>query len=317
MNPCTDYLELMNAVLDGEATPAQEAELTAHLSLCPACAALYEDLRALREGADGLIVPAPDGFADAVMAQVRAEAAAPKLKVLPKPRRKTWMPAAAMAAVCAIALLGSGALKYFHPHSGGSAAPAAAPDAAIMAAGVTAKQDLIAGQTEAQAAPAEAQTAPAETPTVYGAQSAANDAIKDGSPLEEKAAVSAAPWEFSASGGSARSAEDDFHPALDLVVKRTYGESGYTMQTAYADDGLSCTVTLLDGEAVIEEGRITFTGLSPNGKFYCFSWTWQGQSGEEADLFRYAVPLDLSYVMWAGDASDGGEGFRAALETTD
>lgn len=315
MKPCTDYLELMNAVLDGEATPAQEAELTAHLALCPACAALYEDLRALREGADGLIVPAPDGFADAVMAQVRAEAAAPKLKVLPKPRRKTWMPAAAMAAVCAIALLGSGALKYFQPHSGGSAAPAAAPNAAIMAAGGTVEHAPTAGQTEAQ-------TAPAEAPTVYGAQSGANDVIKDGSPLEEKAVVSAAPWEFSASvspasGGSARSAEDDLRPALDLVVERTYGESGYTMQTVYADDGLSCTVTLLDGETVIAEGRISYTGLSPNGKFYCFSWTWQGQSGEEADLFRYAVPLDLSYVMWTGDASDGGEGFRAALEKTD
>ena len=316
MRPCIDYLEHMNAVLDGEATPAQEAELTAHLALCPACASLYEDLRALREGADGLVTQAPDGFAEAVMAQVRAEAAQPKLKVLPKPRRKTWMPAAAMAAVCAIALLGSGALKYFQPHSNGSAAPAAAPAAGLMAVSDTAQNDLATGQTEAYAV--------AEAPTVYGAQSEPTlyvDTDAAGAPSEKAAANAASSEEVSLSVSPAanlsRSAADDIRPALDLVVERTYGESGYTMRTDYAEDGLSCAVTLLDGENVIDQGQITYTGLSPNEKFYCFSWTWEGQNEADAHLFRYAVPLDLSYVMWAGDASDGGEGFRAALEATD
>lgn len=309
MRPCMDYLELMNAVLDGEATPVQEAELTAHLALCPACAALYEDLRALREGADGLVTQAPDGFAEAVMTQVRAEAAQPKLKVLPKPRRKSWMPAAAMAAVCAIALLGSGVLKYFQPHSSGSAA---APAAGLMAVSDTAQNDLATGQTEAYAAPAEA-------PTVYGAQSEPTPYVYTdgaGAPAEKAAANAASSEEVSLSVSPAanlfRSAADDVRPALELVVEWTYGESGYTMQTDYADDGLSCAVTLLDGENVIDEGQITYTGLSPNEKFYCFSWTWPEQSESDAGLFRYAVPLDLSYVMWAGDSSV--ESFLAALE---
>lgn len=312
MEPCIDYLELMNAVLDGEAAPAQEAELTAHLALCPACAALYEDLRALREGADGLLVQAPAGFAGAVMEQVRAETAQPKLKVLPKSRRKTWMPAAAMAAVCAIALLGSGALNYFQPHSSGSAAPGAA----LTAVSDTVENGLPDGQAELQAAPAEA-------PAVYGAQN--EPAVPaDDAPAGalEKTVNDASSGQFSvsvnpAATGLFRSTADDIRPALDLVVERTYGESGYTVETAYAEDGLSCTVTLLDGESVIDQGQITFTGLSPNEKFYCFSWTWEGQSVEDADLFRYAVPLDLGYVMWAGEVLDGGESFRTALEETD
>ena len=111
MKACLEYLEMMNAVLDGEASPAEQAELTAHLEHCPACAALFEDLRALHEGADTLTVSAPAGFADRVMDAVRAESARPALKVLPTPkRRKRWMPVAAMAAVCALALIGSGSL---------------------------------------------------------------------------------------------------------------------------------------------------------------------------------------------------------------
>ena len=311
MRPCIDFPEQMNAVLDGEATPAQEAELTAHLALCPACAALYEDLRALREGADGLLVQAPDGFAGAVMERVRAEAAQPRLKALPKSRRRAWMPAAAMAAVCAIALLGSGALKYLQPASGD---PAAAPAAGLMAASGT-PSDLAVDQTDAYAAPAEA-------PAVYGAQSEPTPYVYTdsvGAPAE-KAAANAAPSEevslaVSPAANFSRSAEDGFRQALDLVVERVCGSSGYTMRTDYAEDGLSCAVTLLDGENVIDEGQITYTGLSPNEKFYCFSWTWPEQSESDAGLFRYAVPLDLSDVMWAGDSSV--ESFLAALEETD
>lgn len=316
MRPCIDFLERMNAVLDGEAAPAQEAELTAHLAICPACAALYGDLRALREGADGLLVQAPDGFAGAVMERVRAEAAQPGLQALPKSRRGAWMPAAAMAAVCAIALLGSGALKYFQPASGGSAAPAAAPSAGFMAARDT-RDDLAVDQTEAD-------TAPAEAPAVYGAQSGPalySDTDSAGAPAE-KAAANAAPSEelslsVSPAAEFSRSAEEGFRQALDLVVERVCGGSGSSMRTDYAEDGLSCAVTLLDGETVLDRGRISYTGLSPNGEFYCFSWTWPEQSESDADLFRYAVPLDLSDVIRAGDASDGGEGFRAALEKTD
>ena len=135
MRPCIDYMELMNAVLDGEATPAQEAELTAHLTVCPPCAALFEDLKALREGADVLVAEAPAGFTAAVMEQVRAEGTQPRLRALPRKSRRTWRSVASVAAVCALILLGSTTMKYFDFASRGSgmAAPeAAAPAAALM-----------------------------------------------------------------------------------------------------------------------------------------------------------------------------------------
>lgn len=314
MKPCLDYMELMNAVLDGEAAPAQEAELTAHLAVCPACAALYEDLKALREGAGALVVPAPEGFAGKVMEQVRAEA--PNLRVLPKKKRQPWRSVAAMAAVCAIALLGATSLNYLDFGRGGStaasapeAAPAAAMDASAGAAvygfpnesrqandgaargveGNTTEKSASGSETRA-----EAQSEPAES------------ALADTAPAAPQESVSMDP--------PAQDENDVISQALDLVLERVYGDSGYAVEKIYSEDGHSCTVRLLDGQTLVDEGVVRYTGLSANEKFYCFAWTWEGQSLEDAALFRYAVPLDHSDVMWAGEVLDGGASYQAALE---
>ena len=50
MNCCKEYEELLNAELDGEATPEECARLQAHLAECPACRAYARTLRQLREG---------------------------------------------------------------------------------------------------------------------------------------------------------------------------------------------------------------------------------------------------------------------------
>ena len=50
-----DMTLLMSLTLDGEATPAEEARLQAHLAMCPTCAATWEDWRA----ADRLFAKAP------------------------------------------------------------------------------------------------------------------------------------------------------------------------------------------------------------------------------------------------------------------
>lgn len=116
MEACLDYLELMNAVLDGEATPEEEKNLRDHLALCPPCAALFADLSALVEGAGALTAAAPEGFAKGVMERVHTT---PQVKA--KARRPRWQATAALAAVCALAIFGSGALQAFR--TGGSAAP--------------------------------------------------------------------------------------------------------------------------------------------------------------------------------------------------
>ena len=89
MKPCIEYLELMNAVLDGEAAPVQHEALSAHLAQCPACAALYEDLKALREGSDALVTKAPEALKANVMSRIAAEGKASNVVAFaPKTKKK-------------------------------------------------------------------------------------------------------------------------------------------------------------------------------------------------------------------------------------
>ena len=68
------YIDLISAVLDGEAAPAEAAELMDHLSACPACQAAYEQTLALRDAFLGWEEPEPPGdLAAAVMSRVRQE----------------------------------------------------------------------------------------------------------------------------------------------------------------------------------------------------------------------------------------------------
>ena len=94
----------------------------------------------------------------------------------------------------------------------------------------------------------------------------------------------------------------DFSPeqALELVVDRVSADSGY--ERTLALDGDACRITLTDGDTVIDESAVEYLGLSDNGEYYLFRWTWEGQTDEEADWYRYAVPLDGSAVIWRGES---------------
>lgn len=320
MKPCLDYMELMNAVLDGEATPVQEAELTAHLAACAPCAALFEDLKTLRDGADALVTEAPAGFAGTVMDRVRAEAGRPQIQVLPqKKKRPVWRSLASVAAVCAVVLLGATSLNDLDFAWGGSTA-ASAPEAAPAAMDSAVESKVYGAAGESQ-----------QAPTFFSADSASRgvEGTADSKSMAEPnqaAPAQAAPAETGVPAGTADPAENqrmenvasdaagEAGAALELVLEKVYGGSGYTAERTYSADGLSCTVRLLDGETLIDEGEVAYTGLSPNGKFFCFAWTWQDQSVADADLFRYAVPTDLSDLLWAGETLDGGAAFRGALE---
>ena len=178
MEACLDYLELMHAVLDGEATPEEEKKLRDHLALCPPCAALFADLSALVEGADALTVAAPEGFAQGVMERVHAT---PQVKA--KARRPRWQATAALAAVCALAIFGSGALETFR--TGGSPAP----DAAVARFAVSPVEegnplaDTAVG-AETELSPAQALERAADL--LYGAENVlalAYEETDDGSPV--------------------------------------------------------------------------------------------------------------------------------------
>lgn len=75
---CENALEAISAALDGELSPAQRAELDAHLASCPACAALFEELaghsRLLRE----LDCEVPAGLSDRILSALPEQSPAKK-----------------------------------------------------------------------------------------------------------------------------------------------------------------------------------------------------------------------------------------------
>lgn len=100
---CDSYLELLSARLDGELTETEERELEAHLGSCPACRAAEAQLAALRTAFAGLKeLPAPEGFAQAVMERVRG--AGPH-KMVPLFRRPLFKTLAGLAA-CGLLAVG-------------------------------------------------------------------------------------------------------------------------------------------------------------------------------------------------------------------
>jgi anti-sigma factor RsiW len=113
MRTCEEVLELLSAALDGELTDQEQAELAAHLAQCPSCSALFAQLQGLHRAMGELgDVPAPAGFADRVMDQVRAEGATAQTgKVIPFPtqkrKRTPWRRWVAAAAVVAVVALGA------------------------------------------------------------------------------------------------------------------------------------------------------------------------------------------------------------------
>ena len=116
MRSCDEILELISAALDGALTADEQTELDEHLSRCPACSALFDELKRLREAsADLEDVPAPDGFAGRVMDAIAADPAQEHSdNVVPFPAKKRsrtpWKGWAATAAVVAVVVLGAVAL---------------------------------------------------------------------------------------------------------------------------------------------------------------------------------------------------------------
>lgn len=119
MKICEEYASLLDSLLDGELDEETAARVRAHAASCPACAAYLADGAALR-AAFGSVedVQPPDGFADGVMAAIRASAAPRK-----KPRR--WLPALLSLAACAAVAFTAVRLVPFS--AGSSTSAAAAP----------------------------------------------------------------------------------------------------------------------------------------------------------------------------------------------
>lgn len=113
MRNCDEILDLISASLDGVLTTEEQTALNVHLAECAACSALYTELCGLHTASAELEeLPAPAGFAEAVMAAIAAQPAQDQSdNVIPfSAKRKTralWTKWAATAAAVAIVVLGA------------------------------------------------------------------------------------------------------------------------------------------------------------------------------------------------------------------
>ena len=98
MNCCEDRLESISALIDGELTEPEKAELAAHLEICEPCRAALDDFRAISGAMSESDAPAPAELAPGIMFKARA-----KKTGIPMWKRITGV--AAMAAACIVIMI--------------------------------------------------------------------------------------------------------------------------------------------------------------------------------------------------------------------
>lgn len=97
---CNDTLERISAVLDGEATLEEKAQLDRHLDACESCRALFDDLSALHAACGGLEAAAPPELKKKIMSALPAQVRPRKVVAI---RWKRWGAMAASFALVALA----------------------------------------------------------------------------------------------------------------------------------------------------------------------------------------------------------------------
>ena len=95
MKICEEYAALLDMYADGFCTEEETAQVRRHLAECPACRAYVEEILLMRAAfPDVEETEVPDGFAEGVMAAIRAEAT-PRKK-----RAMVWKRALLPVAAC-------------------------------------------------------------------------------------------------------------------------------------------------------------------------------------------------------------------------
>lgn len=108
MNGCQKARLQMSRKLDGVLPPAEDAALQAHLSACPACRTVWEQLCALQQCLQEP-EPVPETLHGAVMARI-AQARQEPAQDPPqsqRARRRPWIPALAGVAACGVLVVGA------------------------------------------------------------------------------------------------------------------------------------------------------------------------------------------------------------------
>lgn len=102
MRPCEEYEDLISAFLDGALAESDRGRLMEHMASCPACQAYFDDQIAIHDAFVRGGAPAPEVLAPSVMERVRsAPQKAERKRILLR-----WQSCAALAACCALVVLG-------------------------------------------------------------------------------------------------------------------------------------------------------------------------------------------------------------------
>lgn len=107
---CDQTLELLSARLDGPLGPEDAAALEEHLSVCPACRALADDLAVLHDELPLLAAQPPARLKEDVMERIHASKVTPFQS---KKRQWRWQSLASLAAVAALVVVGYTAMGRF------------------------------------------------------------------------------------------------------------------------------------------------------------------------------------------------------------
>ena len=175
MKYCEEYAALLDAFYDGECTPDEAEQVRRHLAECPGCRAYLDELAIISAGFPGEEdVEVPEGFADGVMAAIRAGAA-------PRKRPARWKKLLPMAACLAIVLVSVSRVPEMV--SGGGNRETASPAAAAPAASAPAAAEC------APAAEEEMSFTAAESPAAGEPAQPAEDGAAAGKMLEDHAEV--------------------------------------------------------------------------------------------------------------------------------
>lgn len=122
MKSCETYAVALSALIDGELSDTERAEVLAHLEICQGCRDYFAELTVMHANLGEMEeFDVPEGFADGVMARLHEAPAAKK-----RTPRAAWLSLAACAAIVVFAVGGPLRGQFNAKLASGSAAPEAA-----------------------------------------------------------------------------------------------------------------------------------------------------------------------------------------------
>ena len=219
MRYCDEFAALLDLYVDGELSPEEMARVQAHLDTCPGCRAYVDHALAIRAAfPDVAETEVPEGFADGVMAVIRAEAA-PQRK-----RKAPWLKAVLPLAAClAIVVLVQNRPMESFSTTADTAAPASLEIAETEEAAeepAAASADTASGALEAR--DSASQEAPKESSE--NKETGSTSSETQGAPMDYTASTSEAPSGPASFAAEAPAAESSASYLAVLTV--TESEAG-------------------------------------------------------------------------------------------